>query len=374
MRSLAYIGVSLFLAFFAVGYSYFYPSNSPLADQAWFANGVVPSLDSWLVRGQRGNYSGHLVNSIGELKFKSDSDFVFYAARRGQRFYGKTMLSSGMGSTASIEVAEGVQLQLDSNSMLIIEPQVDGQNDGPTIRVISGAVIAKATQASTKKVRVVSSNGKSRVVDQKGIAVVSDGKGYIGAIPQNISSLREAYASQTKQIAEQERLMREESARALAQQAQRIEAEKKIQNFEIASTEIKAPERSPASSVEKAVRLEVPQKIGQRKFNANLVGTAKVAPNTSVAKGLYQAKLGQKSEATRSFASALSSPLYQASQSFSPSVQVALDGMLESYLLNSRCPLAKDTLANASRQYKSSAAAQTWAKNWSTRLKKEHCQ
>ncbi len=369
MRSVAYIGVFAFLMFFAIGFSYFYPSHSPLASQSWFSNSLVPALDAWLIQGRQGTYSGHLLAAQGELKFKSDSDFVFYPARSSQRFYGKTMISSGVKSTATIEVAEGVQVQLEPNSVLIVEPQVDGVNDGPVIRVIGGAVVAKATVKAKQKVRVVTNSGSSRVIDQKGVAVVADGKGYMGDMPEDINKLRETFASQDQQLLERERLVREESLRAEALREQ--EAAKKIQDFVISESE--SPVRSPTSNIEQATTVEVPQKIARRKFNESLVGTAKEIPNTNVAKGIYQAKRGQKSAATRSFASALSSPLYAANEDFNPSVQVALDGMLESYEINKRCGLARDTLSNTLRQYPKSGAAKSWGEGWTSRLATGRC-
>lgn len=379
MRWLAYIGILAFLLFFAVGYSYFYPASSPLGRDQWFAENVVSVLDGWFVSGRTGAYSGHLIESRGELKYKSDSDFVFYPARGMQRFYGKTMISSGASAMANIEVAEGVRVQMEANSVLVIEPAIAGQDDGPTIRVIGGAVVAKADKSAAKshKVKVVATNGKSRVVDQKGVAVVADGKkGYIGELPSDIKELRDSFASENEQIAEQERVMQVEAAKAeaarqveLAKQREvekQQEIAKRMKDFSIQSTETDS--RSPASQSETAVTIEVPQKIEHRKFDASLVAAVKDAPDTSVAKGLYQAKRGEKAEATRSFASALSSPLYGAGEIFSPSVQVAFDGMLESYVMSGRCTLAKDTVSNVLKQYKSDASAQKWGRVWQNKL------
>lgn len=375
MRWLAYIGIAVFLLFFALGYSYFYPASSPLASQTWFTESVVPHLDSWLVVGRRGELSGHLLGAKGDLKYKSDSDFVFYPARGGQRFYGKTMIASGSASVADIEVAEGVRVQLEANSLLMIEPPVPGQEEGPSIHVIGGAAIATASAKASptaKKVRVVSSTGKSRVVDQKGVAVVADGKGYIGEVPSvGISELRSKYATQSQQVIEQERLLRAEAARVAAAKQQEAllkaqqEAAKQIQKMSI-SEEVRAP--ASLQSSEQAVSINVPQKIVRRKFNESLVTSQKVAPNTSVARGLYQAKRGERGAATRSFASALSSPLYAANEAFSSSVQLALDGIVESYVMSGKCQLAKDTVANALRQYPRDRAAQTWGSRWQARI------
>jgi hypothetical protein len=375
MRTVAYIGVFAFLMFFALGYSYFYPAHSPLSSQAWFTGTVVPKLDAWLVGGRQGTYSGHLLSGSGELKYKSDSDFVFYPVRGSQHFYGKTMISSGVNSVATVEVAEGVQVQLESNSVLVIEPQVEGVSDGPIVRVIGGAVVAKAKSGSVQKVRVVAANGQSRVIDERGVAVVSDGKGYIGEVPENLENLRESYASQDEQLLERERLVREESLRAEALRAQAeaeaAAAEKKIVDFSI--TEADSMRRSPASNVEQTTSVVIPKKIPKRKFNSSLAGVAKEEPKTEVAKGIYQAKRGMKAEATRSFASALSSPLYNANESFGPSVQLALDGMLESYEMNKRCSLARDTLANAKKQYRGDSGAQEWSAAWTSRLANGRC-
>jgi hypothetical protein len=103
------------------------------------------------------------------------------------------------------------------------------------------------------------------------------------------------------------------------------------------------------------------------------VGTGKEAPATEVAKGIYQAKRGQNAAATRSFASALASPLYGVGEDFNPSVQLALDGILESYEMNRRCAQARETLANVLGQYKTNRVAQGWGTQWSTRLASGRC-
>lgn len=358
MRSFAYIGIFAFLMFFAVGYSYFYPSHSPLATQAWFADSVVPFLDAWLVNGRQGRYSGHLLKSDGDLKFKSDSDFVFYPARGSQRFYGRTMIASGIKSSAIIEVAEGVQIQLEANTVLVIEPQLDGVSDGPLIRVIGGAVVAKATTSATKKVKVVA-NGMSRVIDQRGVAVVADGAGYLGEVPQDMHELRETVVSQ------EQRLVQAEVQTKLPEI---------IETPDFVMNKVEAPVRAPSSArMEQTQTVAVPQQITRRKFNSELASKPKAEPRTEVAKGLYFAKRGQNSAATRSFASALSSPLYATAGSFGPSVQVALDGMLQSYEMNGRCALARDTLVNATKQYGATPDAKVWSARWATRLDTGRC-
>ncbi|HVJ65970.1 MAG TPA: hypothetical protein VM901_11990 [Bdellovibrionota bacterium] len=369
-----------FLAFFALGFSYFYPAHSPLAQQEWFTQGVVPTLDTWLVQGRHGAYSGHLVNSQGELKYKSDADFVFYPARGGQRFYGKTMIASGFQTGATIEVAVGVQVQLEANSLIVIEPPVDGLNEGPVIRVIGGAAVAQAKPNAVKKVRVVAPSGMSKVVDLKGVAVVADGKGYVGELTSNISELRESFASQDLQKLEHEKLMREEALKAETLRAEALRAQelatakaKADAQQDFVLNQVDEPVRAPASKVEIAHSIEIPQKITRRKFDDKLVGTGKEAPATEVAKGIYQAKRGQNAAATRSFASALASPLYGVGEDFNPSVQIALDGILESYEMNRRCAQARETLSNVLGQYKSNRVAQGWGTQWSTRLASGRC-
>lgn len=367
MRWLAYIGITAFLLFFALGYSYFYPSSSPISSQGWFANTLVPKIDSWLVSDRsKGAYSGHVLWSRGQLKFKSDSDFVFYPARNQQRFYGKTMVASGPNTEAEIEVAEGVLVQLQSSSALVIEPQIEGRNEGPVIRVIGGAAVAKAKEGTKPKVRVVSSNGKSKVVDPKGVAVVADGAGYIGELPKDIKQLRDQYAKQSEQELIRQRLLKEEAARVEARKQQELAAKLK----EDLLIKVEEVERAPAAEpeAEKAVAIKIPERIKKRKFNSALVGSTKDAPKTSVAKGLFEAKRGNQSQATRSFASALSSPLYGAKDRFGPSVQVALDGLLESYELNGKCSLAKETISNAARQYSSDPQVLIWSRAWQVRL------
>src|SRR4051812_42827787 len=105
LKVLRILFLSFFSIFAATGYLYFGQSqiSSELSKLGPFRLYIAPIFDRLLSMGDSNTMTiGSLLNSSGELNFRSPSELVFQPAREGQRFPAGTLISSGDTSRAVI--------------------------------------------------------------------------------------------------------------------------------------------------------------------------------------------------------------------------------------------------------------------------------